>query len=62
MLEKTDHCHGMFDMRSIDSAQERAMEAEAKLRDYGEPAIPRKQDGAGNSVLPGAAAVFDEVQ
>jgi hypothetical protein len=46
---------------SIDSAQERALEAEARLKDYGEPVVPRKQDGAAASLLPGAAAVFDEV-
>eukprot|EP00879_Flechtneria_rotunda_P012866 GHRR01013436.1.p1 GENE.GHRR01013436.1~~GHRR01013436.1.p1 ORF type:complete len:136 (+),score=63.76 GHRR01013436.1:206-613(+) len=44
------------DERSVDSAEVRAAEAEAKLRDYGE-ATSRKQ----NSALPSAFDAFDEV-
>lgn len=45
---------------SLDSAQERAAAAEARVRDYGEDAAA-PIDAAGPSVLPSPLAVFDEV-
>jgi hypothetical protein len=66
-MRKHTHTHKhTHDTSSLDSAQERALRAQAQLRDYGEVQGPARPNGQSSSnpqgVLPSASSFFDQVR